>query len=93
MLEALSAVPDAERTARFRAVIALVEPSGGEHTVEGVVEGTITRAPRGHGGFGYDPVFFHPPLGGTFGELTDEQKDRVSHRARAVQALRERLAP
>ena len=67
LLNALSAVPDAKRTARFCAVIAIVDPSGAEHTVEGVVEGSITRAPRGQGGFGYDPVFFYPPLDGTFG--------------------------
>src|SRR5262249_24885827 len=77
LLEALRAVPDAQRTARFRAVVALVAPSGEERVVEGVVDGMITRAPRGAGGFGYDPVFFHPPLGATFGELSDEQKDRV----------------
>ena len=88
LLEALRAVPDAQRTARFRAVVAMVAPSGEEQVAEGVVEGVITREPRGAGGFGYDPVFFYPSLGATFGELPDEQKDRVSHRAVAVRALR-----
>jgi XTP/dITP diphosphohydrolase len=54
--------------------------------VEGVVEGRIIEAPRGTGGFGYDPVFYYAPLGGTFGELPPETKHRVSHRGVAVRA-------
>ncbi len=88
LLQTLDGVPDAARTARYRAVIAYVEPDGTEHTVEGVVEGTITRAPRGTGGFGYDPVFFHPPFGRTFGEVSAEEKAGVSHRGQAIRALR-----
>ena len=88
LLDALAGVEEAHRTARFRAVIALVEPSGNEITAEGVVEGVITHAPRGTAGFGYDPVFFYPPLGRTFGELAPHETDRVSHRARALRALR-----
>ena len=52
--------------------------------MEGVVEGRIAEAPRGAGGFGYDPVFFYPPLGGTFGEIDAEAKHRVSHRGVAA---------
>ena len=76
------------RTARFRCVLALAAPWGAEALVEGVVEGLLTETPRGTGGFGYDPVFLLPEQGRTFGELAAEEKDRVSHRARA--ALRAR---
>ncbi len=72
-------------------MIALVEPDGRERLVEGTVEGVITEAPRGRGGFGYDPVFFYPPLGRTLAELTEDEKARVSHRARAVAAARRLL--
>ena len=72
-------------------MIALVGPAHGEKVVEGVVEGMIAEAPRGSGGFGYDPVFFYPPLGRTFAELSDEEKARVSHRGRALEAARRLL--
>lgn len=88
LLERLRGVPLARRTARFRCVIALVEPGGRARSVEGVVEGMIAEAPSGAGGFGYDPVFFHPPSGRTFGELTDAEKSAVSHRALAARAAR-----
>jgi XTP/dITP diphosphohydrolase len=86
VLERLRGVPTERRTARFRCVIAIVEPDGREQLVEGVVEGRIAEAPRGSGGFGYDPVFFYPPLGGTFGEIEAEAKHRVSHRGVAARA-------
>jgi XTP/dITP diphosphohydrolase len=92
LLGRLELVPDDERGARFVCVIALVSPDGTETLVEGMCEGRITRAPRGAGGFGYDPVFFYPPLGGTFGELSDAQKAIVSHRGRAAAAARAALA-
>ena len=88
LLERLRTVPREQRTARFRCVIALVDEAGRERTVEGVAEGAIATAPRGDGGFGYDPVFFYPPLGRTFGELSDHEKERVSHRALAARAAR-----
>jgi XTP/dITP diphosphohydrolase len=91
LLERLRDVPPARRTARFRCVIALARPARGEQVVEGVVEGVIAEAPRGNGGFGYDPVFFYPPLGRTFGEISDEEKQRVSHRAKALAAVRRLL--
>jgi XTP/dITP diphosphohydrolase len=72
-------------------VIALVEPDGREQLAEGTVDGFIAEAPRGSGGFGYDPVFFYPPLGRTLAELTEEERARVSHRARAVAAARRLL--
>jgi len=92
LLERLRDVAPARRTARFRCVIALVGPAHGEQVVEGVVEGMIAEAPRGSGGFGYDPVFFYPPLGRTFAELSDEEKARVSHRGRALEAARRLLS-
>ena len=92
LLEALRDVPPAERVARFRCVVALVDPAGGEHTAEGFVDGVITDAPRGRHGFGYDPVFLYPPLAQTFAELAPEEKARVDHRGRAVRAARRFLA-
>ena len=86
LLERLRGVPPTARTARYRCVIALVWPDGRERTVEGTAEGVITLAPRGAGGFGYDPVFEDPALGRTFAELTPEEKAAVSHRGRAVRA-------
>jgi XTP/dITP diphosphohydrolase len=88
LLERLRGVPPARRTARFRCVIALIDPAGPERVVEGTVEGVIAEAPRGARGFGYDPVFFYPPLGRTFGELEAPEKHRVDHRGAAVRAAR-----
>ncbi len=92
LLERLREVPAERRTARFRCVIALAEPGGRERVVEGVVEGRIIAAPRGAGGFGYDPLFFYAPFGKTFGEVAHKEKDRVSHRGKAFARLREFLA-
>jgi len=91
LLSELRGVPPERRTARFRCVTALVSPDGSEEVVEGVVEGLITDVPRGTGGFGYDPLFFYPPLGGTFAELDPAVKNGISHRARALAAAREVL--
>jgi XTP/dITP diphosphohydrolase len=92
LLDALRDVPAERRSARFRCVIALLAPGGGAQFAEGVVEGVIADSPRGTGGFGYDPVFFYPPLGRTLAELSAEEKARVSHRAVAVAATRRLLA-
>ena len=88
LLARLRDVPPARRGARFRCVIALVDEAGRERAVEGVAEGVIAEAPQGSRGFGYDPVFYYPPLGRTFGELTEYQKDGISHRALAARAAR-----
>ncbi len=93
LLEALREVPPEGRTARFRCVIALLAPGAGARFVEGLVEGVIAASPRGTGGFGYDPVFFYPPLGRTLAELSAEEKAGVSHRSRAAAAARRILAP
>ena len=76
------------RTARFRSVLALVAPWGAEAVVEGVVEGVLTEAPRGGGGFGYDPIFLVPGVGRTFGELAASEKHGLSHRGHAVARAR-----
>lgn len=91
VLEALKDVPEPQRTARFRCVAALTFPDGREYTAEGAMEGLIALAPRGEGGFGYDPIVFLPELGCTVAELTPEQKDEISHRGRAFRALMEKL--
>jgi XTP/dITP diphosphohydrolase len=79
------------RTARFRTVMALASPAGDERLVEGTAEGVILTEPRGSGGFGYDPLFFYPPLGRTFAELSETDKARVSARGLAAQAVRRLL--
>lgn len=92
LLRLLEHVPDERRTARFRCALALVSPAGEIFVDEGTCEGVIARAPRGAGGFGYDPLFVVPELGRTFAELPPSVKDRISHRARAFSAARQRLA-
>lgn len=83
-------------TARFRCVLAVATPEGDLHLFEGLCEGEILTEERGEHGFGYDPIFYLPERGCTMAELPPEEKNRLSHRARAVQAalpwLRERLA-
>ncbi len=86
----MAAVPAASRTARFRSVIALWAGSR-EATVDGVVEGVILTEARGDGGFGYDPVFYYPPLEATFAEMSDEAKNAVSHRGVALVRARQVL--
>ena len=85
-----------DRRAAFMCAIACVFPNGeGEFVCEGRVDGELLTARAGEGGFGYDPIFYYPPLGQSFGELSAEQKNGISHRARALEAfartLRERL--
>jgi XTP/dITP diphosphohydrolase len=88
LLDKLAGLPPGRRSARFRSVLAFVDPAKGrELTASGACEGVILDAPRGDGGFGYDPLFFCPELGKTFAEATLEEKARVSHRARAAAAL------
>lgn len=74
------------RTARFRTVITLIR-EGQVHVFEGVVEGSLTDAPRGNGGFGYDPIFIPEGHDRTFGEMSLEEKSRISHRAQAFGKL------
>ena len=92
LLHELAGIPAELRTARFRTVCVAAWPDGREVDAEGALEGVILDSPRGTNGFGYDPVFV--PAGGTrtFAELTEAEKNAISHRARAVRALGERLA-
>ena len=85
LLERLHGVED--RGARFVCAIALVDGGRVVGTWRGAVEGRILEAPRGSGGFGYDPLFFYAPYGCTFGEATEEQKLHVSHRGQALRAM------
>jgi XTP/dITP diphosphohydrolase len=88
LLTSLKGVPD--RTARFVSVVALV--SGDNVTTAcGEVRGVIAHKPSGNGGFGYDPLFFVPRLGQTFAEIPSEIKNSFSHRARALEALKQKL--
>ena len=93
LLAALAGVPAERRAARFRSVLALVDESRALEplTADGACEGTILTSPRGLGGFGYDPLFYSPELGMTFAEAGVGPKNDLSHRARAMHALRGRL--
>jgi XTP/dITP diphosphohydrolase len=95
LLAALAGVPPPRRTARFRAVLALADVRGplGDSviTADGTCEGVILEAPRGTGGFGYDPLFFCPELGQTFAEAGVGTKSELSHRARAMRGIRPQL--
>ena len=88
VLVRLRDVPPEARTARFRAVVAIALPEGTVRTFEGVVEGRIADRPAGGHGFGYDPIFFVPDFGRTMAELESDVKNRISHRAQALQAAR-----
>lgn len=92
LLERLADVPDERRTARFRTVICVARPDGGERFADGVCEGRIVREPRGEAGFGYDPVFVpNDGDGRTFAEMSGAEKHAISHRGRAVRAAGERF--
>lgn len=92
LLREMAAVPDGERAAAFRCVVALVWPDGAIFTAGGTCPGVISRAPIGVGGFGYDPVFLDPQTGQTFAELSAAAKNARSHRRRALDALAVALA-
>ena len=91
VLRELENVPDEERGAAFVCVIACVIPGKCEFTVEGECRGRIAHENRGTGGFGYDPIFYVPEEGMTFAQIPAERKNQISHRARALAALREKL--
>jgi XTP/dITP diphosphohydrolase len=91
MLADVQAHGPEQRGARFVCVMAFIRPAGDELVVQGDVRGEITQ-PRGEHGFGYDPVFFYPPIGKTFGEIPEQEKNELSHRGRATRALIAALA-
>ena len=84
-------VPDGQRQAQFVCVITMVTPEGQVIQVRGEIHGELTREARGENGFGYDPIFYYPPLGKTTAELTAEEKNQVSHRANALRVFNEKL--
>jgi XTP/dITP diphosphohydrolase len=88
LLDLMKHVPDEKRTARFIATIAIAEPGCLIDTVEDTCEGIIAREPKGENGFGYDPVFFVPKFSATMAELPPEVKNRISHRAKALEAAK-----
>jgi XTP/dITP diphosphohydrolase len=91
LLETLDGVPEEERGARYVAAVAVARPDGAARAFRGVCAGRIAPGPRGTGGFGYDPVFVHPPSGATFAQIPEEEKNRLSHRGRALARLAEFL--
>jgi XTP/dITP diphosphohydrolase len=92
LLAQLADIPDEHRRAAFVCAVALVLPGGKEHLVEGRQAGRLLRAPRGEGGFGYDPVFLGDGQERTNAELTPQEKDAISHRGKALREL-SRIAP
>ena len=95
IIDRLADAKEEERTARFVSAIAAVLPDGSELVIEGSVEGLIAHEPAGNGGFGYDPIFYLPEYGVTSAEIPIEKKNEISHRGKALEAmkikLRERL--
>jgi XTP/dITP diphosphohydrolase len=91
ILERLAQTPERGRAARYRCVIAIAGPEGLLATAEGVLEGEIATAPRGEGGFGYDPIFYLPAYGKTVAEVPADVKNHISHRALATAQARRQL--
>jgi XTP/dITP diphosphohydrolase len=88
LLQKLAGLPDEKRTARFTSAVVVARGGNVLFEVEEKVEGRIASGPRGANGFGYDPIFFYPPFGTTFGDVPAVEKDRVSHRGKAFARLR-----
>ena len=91
LLKRMEGVPEEKRTARFVCAIAAAMPDGEVFTTLGIIEGRIGHAPAGDNGFGYDPIFYLPERGCTSAELTEEEKNAISHRGRALKAMRKEL--
>ena len=91
LLRRMKDVPEEERSARFVCAIAAVFPDGEVVTTEGTVEGRIGYELKGDNGFGYDPIFYLPEYGRTAAELTDEEKNQISHRSRALELMKAEL--
>ncbi|HAG04002.1 MAG TPA: non-canonical purine NTP pyrophosphatase, RdgB/HAM1 family [Lachnospiraceae bacterium] len=91
ILELMKDVPDEKRTARFVCAVAAVKKGEDPIVVRETIEGIVARKTEGENGFGYDPLFFYPPLGKTTAQLSMEEKNKVSHRGKALKAMLERL--
>ena len=88
LVERLNGVPDEKRTARFVCEIAAAFPDGTEKTARGTMEGRIGYEESGANGFGYDPIFYLPEYGCTSAELSMEEKNKISHRGKALQLIK-----
>ena len=84
-------IPDGQRRAQFVCVITMVTTEGQTIQARGEIHGQLTREPRGENGFGYDPIFYYPPIGKTTAEMTAEEKNQVSHRANALNVFYNKL--
>ena len=84
-------VPDGQRQAQFVCVITMVTPEGQTIQARGEIHGELLRAPVGENGFGYDPIFYYPPMGMSTAEMSSDDKNKVSHRANALNVLQEKL--
>ena len=91
LIQRLEGVPDEKRTARFVCAIAAVFPDGRRKTVRAAMEGRIGYEEKGENGFGYDPIFYLPEYGCTSAELSMEEKNRISHRGKALCLIKEEL--
>ena len=91
LLKITEHVPDGQRQAQFVCVITMVTPDGQTIQARGEIHGELTREPAGENGFGYDPIFYYPPLGKTTAELDPEEKNAVSHRGNALKVFYEKL--
>lgn len=91
IIDRLEGVPEEERTARFVCVIAAVFPDGRQITKRATIEGIIGYEEKGENGFGYDPIFYVPEYGKTTAELSPEEKNAISHRGKALTAMKEEL--
>ena len=91
LLKNTEAVPDGQRQAKFVCVITFITPDGNTIQARGEIHGELTRAPHGENGFGYDPIFYYPPMGKTTSEMTSEEKNQVSHRANALTLFYQKL--
>ena len=91
ILERMKDVPDEKRSARFICAVAVCRPDGIEKTFRGVMEGRIARQIAGEGGFGYDPIFFLPDRGCTSAQLTENEKNAISHRGKAFRQAAQEL--
>ncbi len=91
LLKNTEQVPDGRRQAQFVCVITMVTSEGQVIQARGEVHGELLRAPAGQGGFGYDPIFYYPPFGKTLAQVSPEEKNQVSHRARALRVFYEKL--
>lgn len=91
IIDKLKGIKEEERSARFVCVIAAAFPNGKIEITKGVIEGRIAHEPKGENGFGYDPIFFVPEYNMTTGEMSSDIKNKISHRGKALEAMKEKL--